>query len=259
MSDHTEQTDNGKISRREAIKTTAKVAGVAAFATPAIVNMWSSTAMAAGGDTSACDGSGVDTNNPCNVNDSDAVPVSLAGEDTNWNLNCQDVVVDGEWGRYNAQQTLYQYVDPVNGITVNLRFGQLGTDNFPVQYSFYTLEPVSDDGTSYDCTAIWSLQNNASGGGGAACDNTPVDETACSDPYNAPPPWNVLDTNGQIFTPDADGGNGALLDGLALPYCQGYKNKPGTSKTSTDINDYDKNCDPNLFLYLDGIVCCPSA
>jgi hypothetical protein len=142
----------GAVSRRDALKLSAKVAGAAAFATPVVVGAFSSPAMANHG--------GICTPG----NDSDAETAVLGGGGR-WNVNCANA---GPLGRYNGQNGHFELADGTEGDVV---IGYPGVDNFDVRCSFYTI-----DVPGYVCSATFSLDN-------CAC---PVAQSVPCDPINCP-------------------------------------------------------------------------
>ena len=128
------QIDCGAISRRDALKTSAKVAGVAAFATPIVMGVFSSRASAFAG----CDP----------TLDSDAVDL-LKGKPKKWNINCSS---NEKYGRYNAQRTEALLPGP-GGLKAVINFGQVGTDNFPVECSYYFFTVP----TGWECSATFEI------------------------------------------------------------------------------------------------------
>lgn len=121
------------LSRREALKTTAKVAGVAAFATPTVVSMFSTRAAAA------------DQCNP--ATDSYVIPATNLTNNVTWNQNCANETL----GRYNGQNFTAKLS---NNDTVIVQIGTGGTDNNTVDCSYYTILS-----TKYKCTAKFALLN----------------------------------------------------------------------------------------------------
>ena len=240
MSDHIDQTDSSRISRREAIKTTAKVAGVAAFATPTIVSVWSTPVLANHSLDCLGDGSPAETN--CGSTDSDAVDVQLSGT-TSWNTNCGSDNVGVPLGRYNSQRS--EFTDADDNIIAILTFGEPGVDNFDVEVSYYTLvgfkldslppdfdadDPSTWPEPDYDCTAYWSLTAGNSPNAPAACTGAGL---------NANETQNL--TCSHPITPTSQG-----FPTRALPYCDQYKN-----------NLADCQVQSNIFLKLNKIACCP--
>jgi hypothetical protein len=174
MSDHIDNNESGRMSRRAAIATGAKVAGAAAFATPVVMGVFSSAASAQVPER--CDPS----------IDSDAIDI-LEGGDRRWNLNCEKQ--DSFAGRYNAQRT--ELAIPGTNEEVVISFGLGGVDNFAVECSFYTI--TAPDG--YECTATFAVENaNGTPGCTSAtaieAESTPGDctEGFPSNPDFTPPP-----------------------------------------------------------------------
>jgi hypothetical protein len=126
---------NGAISRREALKTTAKAAGVAAFVAPVVVGVFSAQSVSAA---------------VCNSNDSDAEPGIITSNTVTWNTNCGPQ--DGDFGRYNGQDKNFTIDAGAGSVFV----GGSGNDNFGTQNSFYTI----DAPTGYTCTASFELDCN---------------------------------------------------------------------------------------------------
>lgn len=166
------ETEQG-ISRREALKLSAKAAGAAAFATPIVVGAFSAPALAA--EAPGC--------NP--ATDSDAVVIESA-TDERYNVNCKS---GSRWGRYNSQRSDFSAPEIGPGKTVSVRFGLQGTDNFFVECSFYTIEAP----TGCECTATWAME---SANGTAGCNPgytqfQSVPAPGC-DPNQPDPPANAL-------------------------------------------------------------------
>lgn len=131
------------LSRREAIKLSAKVAGAAAFAAPVVVGAFSAPAL----------GQASPTCNP--ATDSDAVEITAAaGKD--WNINCES---GSTWGRYNSQQS--DFASSIG--QVSIMFGEGGVDNFNVEVSYYTIIAPP----TWECAATWGLRDP---NGSATCD-----------------------------------------------------------------------------------------
>ena len=84
------------LSRRDALKTSAKVAGVAAFATPTVVSMFSTRAAA------------VDQCNP--ATDSFVIPATNITNSVDWNQNCASSTL----GRYNGQNFTAQLLSLIH-------------------------------------------------------------------------------------------------------------------------------------------------
>lgn len=151
------------ISRREALKLSAKTAGVAAFATPVVVGAFSSPAMASHGGICT---PGID---------SDA-ETAVLGSGGSYNVNCGTA---GPLGRYNGQNGNFTLADGTEG---EVLVGFPGVDNFDVRCSFYTI-----DVPGFVCSATFDLLR---------CDcevlfSSPCDETLCPTdpdcPANAQP------------------------------------------------------------------------
>jgi hypothetical protein len=172
--------NDGTLSRRDALKTTAKVAGVAAFATPVVMGVFSGSARA----QSACDP----------ALDSDAIDL-LQGQPKRWNINCDKQNTFA--GRYNAQRTESE-IPGSGGLTAVLNFGLLGVDNFPVECSFYTITAPA----GWECSATFRVEqaNGSQGCGAGATEATSVPGN-CTDGFPAFPD----------FSPPAGAG--------PLPYC----------------------------------------
>ena len=146
MSDTDESNQHpASVTRLEALRTTAKLAGAVAFLSPVVVGAFSGAAFAS---SAACDGySTTDAN--CNATDSDAVTITAAAN-REWNQNCGGSSV---YGRYNAQRSEFT----VGSIVVTLTFGATNTDNFPVTEGWYTATGTGG-GTNYSCTAYWKMK-----------------------------------------------------------------------------------------------------
>jgi hypothetical protein len=164
--------NDGTMSRRDALKTSAKVAGVAAFATPVVMGVFSTRASA----VNNCDPSV----------DSDAIDL-LNGTPRKWNTNCSD---NEKYGRYNAQRTTAE-LPGTGGEIAAINFGFTGTDNFPHECSFYTFD-VPD---GWECTATFVVgdANDTDGcpDGGLEDISTPGDcepWTAAGTPSDFSPP-----------------------------------------------------------------------
>lgn len=199
MSDHIEESDNGKISRREALATGAKVAGAAAFATPVVMGVFSSAASA-----------GLDVPDRCNPDvDSDAIDV-LQGSPRRWNINCEKQ--SSFAGRYNAQRT--EVTIPGTTETVIISFGDAGVDNFPVECSYYTIDAPE----GWDCEATFQVE--APNGVEGCVDGT----EATSDPGECHPDFQATNPS---FTPPP----GAL----PLPYCYVPGGTPNACDSSVKL------------------------
>jgi hypothetical protein len=211
MSDTPNDQDRNAISRREALRTTAKVAGAAAFATPVVMGVFSSrvSAIPAGCDPSV---------------DSDAIDL-LQGQPRKWNINCSD---NEKYGRYNAQRT--EALLPGGAGTAAINFGFTGTDNFPVECSFY----VFDVPAGWDCSASFVVgdANDTDGcpDGGIEFDSVPGD---CEI-------WPEGGSTPEDFVPPP----GAL----PVPYCQTPSENPSGGF-----------CEGKTFLWLVEWTCCPPA
>jgi hypothetical protein len=165
--DATDRTEQG-ISRREALKLSAKAAGAAAFATPIVVGAFSAPALAA--DPPEC--------NP--ATDSEAVPIqSVADANKTFNVNCQG---NSRWGRYNGQNSMFLAPELGPGQTITVTFGNNGIDNFDVECSFYTITAPAN----CNCTATWVLER---ANGTAGCATGFIEDL--SNPGVAPCPTNV--------------------------------------------------------------------
>ena len=124
---------NGAISRREALKTTAKAAGVAAFVAPVVVGVFSAQSV----NAALCSA----------ANDSDAVQ-AIVESGAEWNVNCGGNGVGPE-GRYNGQDKGFT----VLGLPGTVQVGNSGNDNFDTSKSYY----VVANPTGYNCTPSWSV------------------------------------------------------------------------------------------------------
>jgi hypothetical protein len=135
---------SSSISRRDALKLSAGVAGAAAFATPVVVGAFQAPALG-GQPFPTCDPE----------TDSDAVVIeSATGND--WNINCES---GSTWGRYNSQQSVFG--SSIGNVTI--QFGELGVDNFDVEDSYYSI--IAPAG--YECVATWALKDS---NGTSTCD-----------------------------------------------------------------------------------------
>ena len=131
---------NGAISRREALKTTAKAAGVAAFVAPVVVGVFSAQSVNAGACT-------------CSTStDSDAVPATVANADVTRNANCKNNDIFPN-GRYVAQDISFSFLGGAGSIGLGLA----GNDQFGTELSFYTITSPAN----YCCQANWTLDNCA--------------------------------------------------------------------------------------------------
>ena len=159
---------NGAISRREALKTTAKAAGVAAFVAPVVVGVFSAQSV------NAAD---------CSIaNDSDAVPATVTSGGT-WNTNCGGQ--SGPSGRYNGQNANFTIV----GGSGSVQVGSGGVDNFDTNVSFYLITNPA----GYTCTANWTVSDCT----GATALSTP----ALGAPSGAVPlPYCTTNCNGVKLT-----------------------------------------------------------
>lgn len=133
---------NGAISRREALKTTAKAAGMAAFVAPVVVGVFSAPAVRA----ATCN---------CSVStDSDAVPATIDPAGITRNTNCGNG--DGPNGAYNAQNISFNF-GPAQGGSIQI--GLDGVDNFGTEVSFYTIASPA----GWCCEAEWIIEGQCSG------------------------------------------------------------------------------------------------
>ncbi len=126
---------NGAISRREALKTTAKAAGVAAFVAPVVVGVFSAQSV----NAALCSA----------ANDSDAVFATVtSGGD--WNTNCGGNGV-GPTGRYNGQNANFTII----GGSGSVQVGSGGVDNFDTNVSFYFI----NNPNGFTCVANWTISD----------------------------------------------------------------------------------------------------
>jgi hypothetical protein len=126
------------VSRREALKVTAKVAGVTAFATPVVVGVFSSNASAV-----ACGGPG----------ESDAIPATVDAN-VKWNQNCGGN--GSPLGRINGQnKNNFSF----GGGDYRVVIADDGTDNTNADKTYYTV--VNPAG--YVCSATFIIENCGSG------------------------------------------------------------------------------------------------
>ena len=174
---------DGSVTRREALKTTAKVAGVAAFATPVVMGVFSAPAL---GVPFACDPA---------VN-SRAIQL-ITGGGKRWNINCASL--NTAQGRYNAQQTTFTLPGAAGAVTLN--FGMSGVDNFPVECSYYTITAPA----TYTCTAIFRTEQ---ANGTLGCSPGATQKTSLPGICEAPATG---------FSPPGPSGN--TTGALPLPYC----------------------------------------
>lgn len=122
------------ISRREALKTTAKVAGAAAFAAPVIAGVFS--APAAHAVFSNCD--------PL-TNSYAKKATNITGNE--WNTNG---AAGYPFGRYNGQNRNFN----LQGLQGTISLGGQGVDNFDVRTSYYYINL-----TGYNCEATFRVEN----------------------------------------------------------------------------------------------------
>lgn len=122
------------ISRREALKSTAKIAGVAAFAAPVVVGVFSAPSVRA--NHSLC--------GPATDSDSVAATITSGGT---WNTNCGDCSPSG---RYNGQNSNFTIV----GGSGSVQVGSGGVDNFCTAVSFY----VITNPAGFTCDATFSVR-----------------------------------------------------------------------------------------------------
>ncbi|MBA2282227.1 MAG: hypothetical protein H0W25_13505 [Acidimicrobiia bacterium] len=161
------------IGRREALKLSAKAAGAAAFATPIVVGAFSAPALA---QAVVCDP----------ATDSDAVRIPAALRER-YNQNCGGTA--SRYGRYNAQRSEISAPELGPGKTVILQFGRLGTDNFSVECSYYTIVAP----TGCVCTVTWAMeQANGTAGCEPGFDQATSVPAAGCDPNQPAPPANAL-------------------------------------------------------------------
>lgn len=155
--------NDGALSRREALKLSAKVAGVAAFATPVVVGAFSAPALAD------------HNNNQCDPGtDSDAIDIASAAG-SKWNINCQietDNVppsspLNSPYGRYNSQRS--DFTSSIGQVSIIFGWPDK-TDNFRTDQSWYTI--VAPGG--YVCSATWALSLGGPNTTGDGCDNDPI-------------------------------------------------------------------------------------
>lgn len=130
------------VSRRDALKTAAKVAGVAAFATPTVVGVFAAPSFAA--ETIRC--------NP--ATESDAITGILVSGDLKRNQNCGNDATPPAYGRYNAQDAKDPIFD-LDGQTVTVNIGEAGIDNYDVEVSFYTIDAPAN----LECVATFTVNN----------------------------------------------------------------------------------------------------
>lgn len=154
-----EHDEDRAVSRREAIKLSAKAAGVAAFASPVVVGAFSAPAL--GQQSATCDP----------ATDSDAVRITSASNEK-WNINCQIDTVSPH-GRYNSQRS--EFADTEIG-NVDIVFGWLGTDNFPTHKSWYVIEAPA----GYECSATWAISLGGPDTTGQGC--TPATQFVSTPP-----------------------------------------------------------------------------
>jgi hypothetical protein len=207
---------SGAVSRREALKLSAKVAGVAAFASPVVVGAFSAPALA-DHDNDECDPG----------TDSDAIVIDSA-TGTKWNINCQ-IETDNEpassplnspYGRYNSQRSSFSSTIG----TVSVTFGWPNTtDNFRTDQSWYTIEAPA----GYECSARWALSLGGPNTTGQGC-------LAAKTFWSDPPPELAAGESPSLFNSAADARH--------LPYC-------------TWSNVGSDKCN-NQFLELVTLTCC---
>lgn len=125
---------SGSLSRREALKATAKAAGVAAFAAPVVVGVFNSSASA---QTVICS----------QTNDSDAVTATVIPANYSWNHNSGGQTVEG---RYNGQNKNFTLA----GGTGTVQVGATGTDNPDVTIAYYVIFPPAG---LVSCTPTWQI------------------------------------------------------------------------------------------------------
>ena len=182
---------------------TAKAAGAAAFATPIVVGAFSAPAL--GAQAPSCDPN----------TDSDAVRIESA-TDERYNQNCASGF---KYGRYNSQRSDFDAPEIGPGVTVHVRFGLAGTDNFAVECSFYTIEAPA----GCECTAVWEMEqsNGTPGCQPGFTQAMSVPAPGC-DPNQPPPPAGAM----------------------PLPYCRPTNGTDG--------------CPSSQKLVLKSLVCCCS-
>lgn len=208
MSAEVENATGEGLDRRTVLKKAALTAGAAAFATPIVAGVFSSRVQAGGG-INQCTPEG----------ESDAVDI-LLGDPRSWNLNCDDLGGLAPWGRYNAQRSEFEI--PSTGEPVVIIFGETGTDNFPVQCSYFQiLEP---DG--WTCTATFTV-----GSANLNKDCGDIGGTSA--------------TSGDAGCSGFSGWDG--VGHFKLPYC---KDNPSGGQ--------DEECPSNFFLHLVEFYCCPT-
>lgn len=152
------------ISRREALRTAAAVAGTAAFATPVVVGVFASPARAVGEGTI------------CNPDVESDTILATGYEGVDWNHNCNS---GGPLGSWNGQDTNFTFVDGGVNQVGTVRVGAAGTDatDLQVQIAYYTI--VSP--TGFECSAYWRLLDNPYK---VPQNYVPVNKTVLSSPVN---------------------------------------------------------------------------
>ena len=157
---------NGAVTRREALLTTAKVAGAAAFVAPVVIGVFSASSVSAAPVLCSA------------ANDSDAVFGTITGGKV-WNTNCGGNC--GDSGRYNGQNSSFTVGVGVGSVQV----GSGGVDNFCASQSFY----IVTNPAGYTCSATWQVENCT----GAVATATP----GLGAPVNAQPlPYCTTNCNG---------------------------------------------------------------
>ena len=156
---------NGAVTRREALLTTAKVAGAAAFVAPVVIGVFSASSVSAAPVLCSA------------ANDSDAVFGTIDSNTKKWNVNCGGNAANDPCavtGNYNGQNTTFT-LGPGSG-TVQVGLG--GVDNFCTSASYY----VITNPAGYTCSATWAIEN-CNGAIGSSTPNLGAPSTAQSLPY----------------------------------------------------------------------------